>query len=107
MKNTNFLWIGLWEVSCDEKSDLLGGHRGAFVNVIGMAYSSNEYEKLARSTFSKMGFDVVGVEDIDIYDERMLNFDIDIDLQEIAESITDEKPIGIGVFDSFPYDERN
>ena len=92
-------WIGLVEVFGPRNKTLSEEKpKGAFVNVIALACSEQEFFSRVREALEELGFDILDLEDVEPYAERTKKYKIDPKLKEMAAKIDSKNPIGFGTF---------
>jgi hypothetical protein len=94
-------WIGLAQVKPKSGNKALGEAVGAFVASIALASSIDDYAALVTETLDRYGFDVLGIEDVELYETRLSKHSVAADVQELAEHINEDRPVGFATFHSF------
>jgi hypothetical protein len=96
-------WIGLARVEPQPgNSDLGGAATGAFVGVIAFAASVDDYDRMITAALNEEGFNVLEIEDIQTFAERLQGDSLAPDVLDLAESVDETNPIAIGTFHCFP-----
>lgn len=79
----------------------LGEAVGAFVASIALASSVDDFAAAVTETLDRYGFDVLGIEDVELYEARLSKHPMASDVQELAERINEDRPVGLATFHSF------
>jgi len=79
------LWIGMVEVQPDKSSCFLGNSRGAFVNIVTWASSTDEFRRKAELVLGKLGLLVIEVEGAEPVSTRREKAELSEELEEIIE----------------------
>lgn len=95
------MWTALAHVMPREETDLLQGARGAFVNAIGPAQSSREFEKNLREVFAGLGFELIEIDDLEPLAVRESKREIPQELTEVAELSRATNQIHLGAFHAY------
>lgn len=98
-------WIGKVEVKPRPKNKLLGRAKGAFVNVVALASSEQDYVNLVDVTMERYGFLVVGIQDVTRLNIWTLSNTLDPELAKLARGLTLEFPIQFDEFQSYRHEE--
>ncbi|MCB0321500.1 MAG: hypothetical protein KDD60_11290 [Bdellovibrionales bacterium] len=93
-------WIALLEVRAQGK---LGETTNAFCTSIALASDEQQFEELARTTLAKMGFELMAIEEVELYRDRVLSFELSEECRTLAETTSDQQPIHFCTFHT--YDE--
>lgn len=101
----NEIWIGLADVKPKEGNDSLGDSKGAYVNIIALASSSEEFYKLVEIELLRYGFVVLNIEDIELFYKRIESYSISDELRDIAREVEETEKVGVGSFHSYRQDE--
>ena len=94
-------WIGLAQVKPKPGNKALGEAAGAFVASIALANSLDDYVAVVTETLDRYGFDVLKIEDIELYEARLNKHTVADDVQELAEHINEDIPVRFATFHSF------
>lgn len=102
--NKKTVWIAMVHVKNKEGSDLLGKEaHGAFVNILAMVTDGVEFEKEIVRASEHYGLELVAIEDLERFSDRIKKFKVDQSLMILAEEV---KQTGSPRFSSFHvYDE--
>ena len=94
------IWIGLAEVYSLNKSgeELLDGFKNGFANILGYADTQQDFEINVFQELRKIDLGLKIIEEVELYLERIENFEVDEELHKIATSINKENQIGFGTF---------
>lgn len=95
------IWIGLAHVQPRSGNELLEGAKGAFVPVVGMAKTIPEFSDLLINMLESYSFDVLEIEDIELFEERLKSFDVDSELRELVSSLSETHPVALSAFDAY------
>jgi hypothetical protein len=94
-------WIGLAQVRPKLGNKALGEAVGAFVASIALASSGDDYAALVTETLDRYGFDVLEIVDVELYETRLSKHPVATNVQELAEHINEDRPVGLATFHSF------
>jgi hypothetical protein len=94
-------WIGLAHVRPLPGNTTLGTSAGAYVAAVGLAENADTFECLLTAKLHEYDFQVVEVEDIELFEERSLKFNVDPQVTSIAESLNTESPVALGTFHAY------
>ena len=100
MKNTD-VWIGLVEVQPQPGNDALGEAKGAFVNVVALAFTDRDYKALVEVTMADYGFSIRTYTDVARLDDWKRTYRLHPELDQLANGLTKEYPIQFGEFQSY------
>ena len=104
LTDDNAAWSGVAEVVPVAGNSLLEGAQGAFVGVVGLSRSEDEFKELVSSSFQSMGFEVFQLKDVEqISTEKDLER-LDLDMRTRAVSLSQSCPFAVGVFHSYRVD---
>lgn len=92
-------WIGLAEVA--PTPNCVDLEMPAFVNLIGLAWSADDFVDTVRSACATIGLELVAIEDVERWEERIANCDPAAAICEMAQHVTDEAPFAFGTFLTF------
>jgi hypothetical protein len=81
--------------------DLLEGARGAFVNAVGPAPSSVEFEHRLRELVVGLGFELVEIDDLELMSERRSKCVQTEELREVADLSEATGEIKLGSFHTY------
>ena len=95
MSRASQKWIGLANVTPKPGNDLLGTGPGAFVVSIAWANSARDYFRKVVDVLNEEGFDVVQIEDIDTFEDRIKNQTVASEILELAEQVTEDDPVSL------------
>jgi hypothetical protein len=96
-------WIGLFELTfrADNALDQKAGS-GAFVTVVGIAPSCEEFCRLVERRLVDMGASHVTYDDVELFAARMRNHEVQPIIHDAARSLSDLTPIAFGTFHMYP-----
>lgn len=100
MKRTD-IWIGLVEVQPQPGNDALRGAKGAFVNVVALAPTEQEYRALVDATMAEYGFSIIKYSDVARLDDWKRSYRLHPELDQLANGLTKEYAIQFGEFQSY------
>jgi hypothetical protein len=95
------IWIGLAHVTPVAGNDALAGAIGAFVPVVALTSTQDEFVSLLTYSLESHGFDVVEIEDIETWEERTQRFPVDEQIQALVRSLKADNPIQFSTFQSY------
>jgi len=81
--------------------DLLEGARGAFVNAVGPAPSSTEFEHRLRELVANLGFELIDLDDLELMSERQSKYALTEELREVADLSEASGEIELGSFHTY------
>lgn len=96
------MWTALAHVMPRSGQDLLEGARGAFVNAVGPAPSSAEFEHRLREVVAALGFELIELDDLELMSERRSKYELTEELQAVADLSEATGEIKLGSF--YTYD---
>jgi hypothetical protein len=94
-------YIGTVEVCSSDGFDTLGSAAGAFVNVVCLLDSADQFDGLVRSTMTEYHLDVVGIRDVGLVSERISRSDLIPELNTLANGLSPEFPIQFDEFQTY------
>ena len=100
-KKTLQCWIGLAHVRPKEDNNLLEGAIGAFVPTIALAGSFDTFVSIMTKELESYDFEVIEIEDIKPFKDRLNNSDVDDEIKVLAEGLSDKYPIAFDVFQAY------
>jgi hypothetical protein len=95
------VWIGLAHVQPKQGNELLEGAKGAFVPVLGLASTLTEFSDALIILLESYSFNVLEVEDIELYADRIKSFNIDSELQNLVTTLNESEPIVLSTFEAY------
>jgi len=95
------IWIGLAHVKPKQGNEALQGARGAFVPILSMATDSDHFISTATSFLNAHGFEVIEMEDVQLFEERCKNADVDEELMTLVKNLSETVPVQIDIFQSY------
>lgn len=98
MKNENKIFIGLIKVKPIGVNSIIGRSEAAYVNVIAIAESAEEYLKIIKLKLLEFQLKVISYEDVESVAKRLDNFEISEDLKTMLNEISESEPIKFGEF---------
>lgn len=103
MKHTLKLWIGLAEVVQKNRETPLGSiDKAACVNVVGMAFDPADFSKRTAEALSEAEFDMINLEDVEVFSERLNTHEVDEGLQELGREAEIDGQMKFGTFHTYP-----
>jgi len=100
-KSTNRKWIGLAHVYPLPGNTALGGSNRAYVGVVGLASNADIFVRLVIEKCHEYDFEVIEVEDIEVFKDRCAKFNVDPSTKDIVESLDDENPFSFLTFHAY------
>jgi len=94
-------WIGLINVKPRPGNSALGNALGAFVASIALADGPEEYGRKVTEALNEYGFDVVQIEDVELFEDRVQKHSVTPDILELAAAVTQENPVALADFHSY------
>ncbi len=101
IKSKKQKWIGLVHVKPKPNNDSLEGAKGAFVSAIALANDEMDFSGIVTDALNGYDFEVVAIEDIELFEKRIKKFPINQETIELAEKINEENFVEIGTFHSY------
>jgi hypothetical protein len=96
-------WIGLFQVKPGPGNDSLGSEAvGAFVNVVGLASTAEEFIDQATEYINANGFELTAYRHVGDLVERQHSFEVPLDVLTLASKLTDKNSCAFDVFHTFP-----
>ncbi len=103
MNQTSRLWIGLAEVVQETGKTPLGSvNKAACVNVVGLATGPSDFSKRAQKALSEAEFDMIDLEDVEAFSERVSTHEVDASLRELAREAEVDGQVKFGTFHTYP-----
>ena len=100
-------WIGMASVRPAQGKEPLGpGVTSAYVNVVALAESAEDFESAAREALAQYGFVLVQLDDVDLLVQRARSFAVDPVLIKDAKQIPSTTNFVFGSFHSYTEDPR-
>lgn len=100
------VWIGLAEVLHRPGAGSLMDRNSAYVNVLAMATTALDFEKLARDAFAVAGFDLVELDDAEPFAKRTADMQVDDTLFALAKSVEATGIPRFGTFHTWTSEDR-
>lgn len=88
-------WIALLELYS------LNDSKGAFCTAIAWVHDRSEFEELARTELHGLGYELVAMEELDKYAERIRAFEVSYECKQLAEAVSVDFPIRFCRFHRF------
>jgi hypothetical protein len=101
MNTQDNIWIGLAQVSSRPSNDLLGGSKGAYVNVLAIAINPADFIAKVKRAIIDLDLDPVHIEDIEPLSERRKNYEISRSILMLAHEVSETRGIRFGDFHTF------
>jgi hypothetical protein len=98
-------WIGLAHVRPQRGNDVLQGAMGAFVAVVALANSEDEFVNQVVKKLNSYDFDVIEIKDIELFRKRSESFNVDQEVSSLVNSLTSKSPIALHKFHSYSDEE--
>jgi hypothetical protein len=95
------VWIGLAHVIPRRGNDMLGTAAGAFVPVLAIARDEASFSEQAITTLHVYEFEVAEIEDIELFEARAAKHEMPPDLQALASTLSQERPVLLHTFHSY------
>jgi hypothetical protein len=96
------LWIALAHVKPKARKSILPKKaKGSFVNVLGIAKDVDELERRIRQAVEADGLELVELEDVEKFDERIENYDVSTELWNLADSMRNSGDLRFGTFHNY------
>jgi len=101
MNTQDNIWIGLAQVSSKSSNCLLGSSKGAYVNVLAIASNPTDFTDKVIKAVQDIGLDFIHIEDVELFTERIENYEIDESIKNIAIDVNKSKELRFGNFHTF------
>jgi hypothetical protein len=95
------IWIGLAQVSSRPDNDLLGGPKGAYVNVLAIAASTEDFIAKVKKAVKDLDLDFIHIEDVEPFSERCKSYEINAGIMNIAIEVSESSELRFGDFHTF------
>jgi len=95
------VWIGLAKIVPHAENNQLGDAKGAFVNVLACVEDQASYCSAVRNALKDYEFDVLSIEDIDVFSERLKTHKVSENLVTLSEEVNTSGNVRFGTFYSF------
>ena len=79
----------------------LGNSTGAYVAAIGLADDADAFVRIVTARLHDYDFQVVEIEDIEMFDKRSGRFKVDPEVTSMAASLDMENPIALATFHAY------
>lgn len=89
------------------KTPLGSANKAACVNVIGLASDPIDFNKRAEKALSEAEFDMLELEDVEAFSDRMNTHEVDPDLRELAQEAEMDGQVKFGTFHTYPLKSRS
>jgi hypothetical protein len=80
---------------------LLEGALGAFVPILAVAKGIDDFISITTMKLESYDFDVIEIQDIEPFKDRVRKSDVEVHLKELSEKLTDEDPVAMDVFQAY------
>jgi hypothetical protein len=98
-------WVGLATVHQHPGAGVLLDRNDAFVNAVALAHTAEEFTELVRGALSRLGFDLVDLEEIEPLAHRRLSYAIPEEMERLAEMTQISATIQFGAFHTWVSDD--
>lgn len=97
------IWIGLAHVIPNPGNESLAGAAGAFVPALALALAEDDNDYACKVTvlLQEYDFQVLEIEDIECFEKRQKQSDVDQDICELASHLSSENPVALSTFDAY------
>jgi len=97
------IWFGLAQVEPqNNKYEILDGAKGAYVNVLALASSKDEYVKIITKTLKDYEFIVISVEEVDLISYlQQSGREFDSEILQLVDCLSDDYPVQFDEFQSY------
>lgn len=99
------VWAGLATVHQHPGAGVLLDRNDAFVNVVALAHTAEEFTQLVRGALSQLGFELVDLEEIEPLALRRLSFAIPEEMERLAEIARGSATVEFGAFHTWVSDD--
>jgi hypothetical protein len=99
------VWIGLAEVTQRPGAGVLMDRNGAYVNVLALAASASEFHQTAEAALTKLGFQMVELEDSEPIDKKLEGAEGGVELLALAREVEASGEPRFGPFHTWTSDE--
>ena len=94
-------WIGLAHVRPLPGNTVLGTSAGAYVAAVGLADNADTFAQLVNATLYEYKFQVVEVEDIELFEKRSAKYKVDPEVTSMVELLNTENPCVLATFHAY------
>ena len=94
-------WIGLAHVRPKPGTNNLEGALGAFVPVLVLADCAEGFAAAAATCLDSYGFDVIEIEDIELFADRVRTQTVHEDIRKLAASLSPQQPVAVDTFQAY------
>lgn len=99
------IWLGLATVHQRAGAGVLLDRNDAFVNVVVVADSIDEFTKRIREALSQLGFELTDLEEVETLTERRAAFKIPQEIESLADVARDTGTVQFGSFYTWTSDD--
>jgi hypothetical protein len=92
------VWIGLAHLKPRLGEDFFEGAVGAFVIVVAIAEDFDDFVSTAMTYLQQQHFEVVEIEDIELFREREQHYSVDQEIRELVYGLKSESPVALDTF---------
>jgi hypothetical protein len=94
-------WIGLARVKPRVGNKTLSSAAGAVVPVLALALNQDDFVTKAVTTLNRYEFDVMEIENVELYAKRMAKYKVADHIALLAKSLSENAPVAFGPFHSY------
>jgi hypothetical protein len=94
-------WIGLAHVRPMSGNTALGSSTGAYVTAVGLANDADAFVRILTARLREYGFQVIEIEDIEMFEKRSARFKVDLEVTSMAASLDMENPVALATVHSY------
>ena len=102
---TREVWIGLVHVKPGSKTTCIGNRGGAFAATVVLAKDEQEFVARVEHFMAPMDLHVIEIEEVETLAARIREGKVEEELVELAKMLSDEEPVGVDTFDTYPAGE--
>jgi hypothetical protein len=99
------MWIGMVEVKCPPQNDILDGAKGAYVNIVAPAASEKDFYHQVEKAVKSLDLNLVNIDDAEPLSQRMTDYQVDEEIEKIAQEATEQNSLRFGTFHTFVDDK--
>jgi len=97
-------WIGLAHVKPTDSNELLEGALGAFVAVVALSMTQEDFVSQVTSALQASEFIVLEIEDIEPWLSRSRRYPVDEHIQSLVRGLAPDNPIEFSTFQAYESD---
>jgi hypothetical protein len=101
------VWIGLVHLIPRQGNNILEECIGAYANAVALASDEIEFRSRINAAAALLDFDVADLEDVEPFQSRSTDYEIDPELRVIAEQAAESGEVVFDTFEAYAFDESD